>query len=418
MSATPSDDQPLSVAPRRRVPPSLKLVLASGVLGICLVSFSSSAGVGWVLLNFYLFCILEIILVVPHELAHALTAKALGMRVFRVRLGVGQKIVSFRLFGWDWEIHSVLMGGATQVSARSREGYRTRHALVTLAGPMLNLLVLVWFVARAFQGHALITAFSGGLCPLSVFAAANLVVLLNALWPRAIVTPGGDAASDGLALLQLPGLTDEQITTRLVLYFSLEGGCLRRAGRNRDAMATYDLGLQVTGEDPLLVVEKSALLTDQGQYVEARELLRSIIESPSTSAGVAALAKNNLACTDLYCGCPTHLQEADRCSAEACASYPGIGMFRITRGAVLLAMGDVMSGLELLKESILSNDPMVRKGTAAYWIAMGEADRGNFERAREFVLLAETIAPDAQLSARARGALAAACGSSTKSSSL
>ncbi len=389
-------------------PSSVKWVMVLGVLGLVLLQSPATAPIGWVMLNFYLFCIFEFLLIIPHELAHAFTAVLLRMRVFRIVLGAGKQVAAFRCCGWDWQINSVLVGGMTRASARTANWYRTRHVLVTLAGPLVSAVPVLWFAVLTLRGDTVDTAFTAGICLGAVLVLASLVSVLTALAPRPIRTATGRSQSDGLALLRLPFISDAEIRSRLAWYYSLCGADYRRQGNPDAALACYEEGLAKTGSHPVLRMDQAVVLIDLRRCDEARSLLRAFLEREDIGTGMKLLAMNNLACADLLSRNEEYLEEADQLSAEVFAALPQVAACRSTRGAVLLARGEIAAGLALLKDSIGRDKPWAKKAVDACWIAVGEARRGNDARAREFALLAETLAPDSRLLAFVREELAVA----------
>jgi len=96
-----------------------------------LLWFWANAALGMIFLS---------LLVIPHELGHALTAKLLGMRVFKIVLGTGKPFWQKKWLGVLWEFGSVPWGGATYIGQGRKDFYRLNFFMVGLSGPLVDFL--------------------------------------------------------------------------------------------------------------------------------------------------------------------------------------------------------------------------------------------------------------------------------------
>src|SRR5258708_37784750 len=53
-----------------------------GAAGATLVLAAPRAPLGWIIVNYFLFLVFLMVAIVPHEVGHALAARALGLRLF------------------------------------------------------------------------------------------------------------------------------------------------------------------------------------------------------------------------------------------------------------------------------------------------------------------------------------------------
>ena len=79
---------------------------------------------GWKLFGIFLFLVLSLVLIIPHELGHAFTARLLGMHVFRILIGSGKIIAKFEFLGFLWEFKQFPFFGLTLHFAKSAKLYR------------------------------------------------------------------------------------------------------------------------------------------------------------------------------------------------------------------------------------------------------------------------------------------------------
>jgi hypothetical protein len=101
-----------------------------------------AGSVGWAMLNWSLFFALLALLIVPHELGHALAARLVGMRVFLVQIGRGRLLGTVRFLGAPWQLRACLDDGTTHVGYPDLRFFRLKFFLMVLGGPLLNGLLL------------------------------------------------------------------------------------------------------------------------------------------------------------------------------------------------------------------------------------------------------------------------------------
>ncbi len=101
------------------------------------------------------------LLILFHELGHYLVARACGMRVLRFSIGFGPRLLGFQIGETMWQLAAVPLGGFVQIDGmgprepdapvadercfRNRPSWQ--RALVLAAGPSMNWLLAVFFVA-------------------------------------------------------------------------------------------------------------------------------------------------------------------------------------------------------------------------------------------------------------------------------
>lgn len=349
---------------------------AIAVLGVLFVLTDRRSAVGGMLLNlalFYLFCFLATI---PHELAHAAAACAGRLRVFRVSLGMGKLLLTMKRFGWTWEIRAIPVSGAVLFGDPSARYFRLKRFLVTLAGPAANgliLLVLLWMVPVS-------SAFAGFPNRVAVWAdmfVANALLLLGGLWPHRSVTIYGEQPSDGLALLTIPFMKQPKIQEALESSYAQQAAEHMENGDLVSAGMVCAEGLKRFPESLRIRNNAAVVYGRRGEHEEARRVYERLLQDQSITPQLKSLFQNNLAFTYLSLGDEGDLPKADQLSAEACASASWIPAFKGTRGSVLVEMGRLDEGLELLRNAMQSSTDGASKALIACHIAIGEARKGN-----------------------------------------
>ncbi|HEX4069875.1 MAG TPA: M50 family metallopeptidase [Planctomycetaceae bacterium] len=346
-----------------------------------------------------------------HELAHALTSLLLGMRLFAVSYGLsGRCLIRRRVFNCDLEVRRSLSGGFTRTAPRSTRSLRLRWALVLAAGPLANALLAGAAFAAVPENRTL-----AGL--VLCFAWSNVIVLGISLFPWKYATSIGVLPSDGLALFTLPFASQTKVQEKHAAYFLMEAINSLRKKDYAAALDWAEKGLrQYPGEVQIRCTLGAALL-GLNQFVEARGLfleLAAIDQPPADRPSYKALLLNNVAWTDLMSGDPNRLEEADVYSNRAMRLTPWEPTIKETRGSVLVALGRVDEGIELLKRSFGEHEEKENKASSACLLAIAFNRAGKLAASRHFLEQARSLDPQCPLIDRA--IQAAACPSALQSS--
>lgn len=138
------------------------------------------------------------LMTIPHELAHALTARLVGLQDIRIIIGMGRPIASPTAFGFKWLFNRIPFGGFTLVG-RNNAVSRGTYTLVVLAGPGMSAIAMVatWLLCRANDDWVSLAKFSG------IFFWANAIVFLQSTFPHYFDLPQGKTQNDGMIILQL-----------------------------------------------------------------------------------------------------------------------------------------------------------------------------------------------------------------------
>src|SRR5436305_9253946 len=84
------------------------------VAGLVLICIDRELAPGWLLLNLFVFQLSLVLTIVPHELGHALMARAVGLEVFDVIIGFGRKLWTGTVAGIPITVNCVPVGGLTR----------------------------------------------------------------------------------------------------------------------------------------------------------------------------------------------------------------------------------------------------------------------------------------------------------------
>ena len=154
------------------------------VLGFMILSFAAWFG--------------PAIMVLPHELGHAIVGRCVGFAPVSIVVGEGRLLFDRVMLGVRLRIGRGLRGGATYLDVHEVPNFKARMIAVLAAGPAVNLIAGIVAIAIARDVDDL----SPALRAASIgFGIGNILHALFGLWPRTARTPAGKVASDGAQIL-------------------------------------------------------------------------------------------------------------------------------------------------------------------------------------------------------------------------
>ena len=195
--------------------------------------------------------VIEPLLVFAHELGHALAARAVGVKVARIRVGSGATVAHFRFAGFDvaWSRHPY--SGECELGGNGVD--RRAMAILAAAGPLTSLAlgVALGMLATMVQGGPSFLHYT------VVLAAASSALHLG-IW-NAI--PLRDGPSDGYLVFQALSARPIDVTPP-------------RAESERT----------MTDRAAVAIVTATDLATDG--YVGTEHLLQGLLRASGTAAGI------------------------------------------------------------------------------------------------------------------------------------
>jgi len=381
---------------------SLLWNLAYGALGLVLVLTVPDRISGWLLLNLFFFQVFLIASILPHEFGHALVARWLGFRVFKVYVGFGKTLFTRNLFGFQTEFRAIPLGGFALATPTDARLFRLKQLAFIFAGPLANLLLCA--VALLFVPLHQLWDFGllgQTLSPGQVFLYANLFILVQNLWPHTFNTPIGKLASDGKLLWQTLFAKTDMVNNAMAARYVLEAMNHHEKQQNIEALTWVEQGLASFPDNFLLLNWRGILLLEQKHYQAAGDCFKTLLARSDNSPAVRALMLNNVAYVDALLGGVERLAEADRYSQEAMSLIGWMPAVKGTRGTALLESGKIEDALVLLHESMKHADNPSGKAQNACFISMAEARRGNLAESRKYLDEAKKLTPDCFLLERA-----------------
>jgi tetratricopeptide (TPR) repeat protein len=288
------------------------------------------------------------LLIILHELAHALTARAVGLEVTLVRLGSGPCVWAGNALSFPVRLYAWPLSGLTHLSGHTAQWVRTRVWLTVLMGPLGNLALAG---AAIVLWNRLTVLIDSNVALLWI--AYNVLMAVGNLWSHRL--SGESYPSDGQQLIQIPFQKPDRLAEALSLGAAGAIFVAYRDGDHSGAKKACLEHLQLQPGNPWLLTLLSACHIDLGDYEQARAAIEQLLGSGVTlPSQLHAAVQNNLALALWFrdFNAPQleqSLQRADALAAEAYGRYPCVLAHRSTRGLLLAATNRPEEALALLE---------------------------------------------------------------------
>lgn len=383
----------------------LALIVGGGILVFFINPGSRAAGT---VLLISLIVLFMLPLILMHELAHAGAAKLTGLRVFGIVIGVGKTVWSGKLFGMQWMVNSLPIGGITSVGAKPVPNIRWKLFLVYLAGPASHFILA--YIAHLLARMLPAGSFGGRFLTALVFA--NILLALANLFPRKVSITTGVQGTDGWHLLRVPFLKEQELTKLHVGYFAAEALLAYTESDFDTARSWVEQALAHDGNSPIARNVLGMLQMALGEYPASRQTFLQLLETEEAKEpALHYILLNNVAYLNALMGDPALLPEADQYSAEALKHLPWVAPVIGTRGTVLVELGQIEEGVAMLKKSMSLHPDKQGKALNACHIALGDYRRGEAAEAHKYLVTAQTLDPGCMLLPRVKAELSGLPGS-------
>ncbi len=369
----------------------LVALLIAGVSGFSFKLLAPESPGAGVLLNFFMIGVSVIVSIVPHELGHAIVARALGWKVYQIVIGLGKPLFKRRWYGILFEFRSIPVAGATFMTPTDTRWFRSKFFLSVLAGPAVNAMMVIGVILIC-QGTLNYFDFDALPVPAQLFIGANVWIIIVNLWPYELKS-GFGVPNDGKQLLQTLAFTKKALQQVECARFTFEALLCRERGDLSGARAWCDEGLTLYPQNPSLLNFSAINDLDLHNYERARETFLKLAEIPDQPRAARLVYLNNLAYADALTENPAWLAEADAYSRDAYAALPWMAAVVGTRGTVLVAMGQYQEGMKLLTKSIADAESPRNKAENCCYMALALHHSGNSDEAGKYLELARELDP-------------------------
>ncbi len=293
--------------------------------------------------------VIELLIIVLHEMGHAFAAKAVGLKVSVMILGRGQLWWAGKLLGLPVRLYAWPSMGLTQLGGRPARFIRARIWLTTLMGPVTNLCLMA---AAILFWNALGKVVDSNITLLWI--AHNAFMAAANLWPSQSTRAGRLYPTDGMQLLQIPFRNADELAEGLAMG---DAGAILTTYNDGDyetARQICIIALERSPGNAGLTILLSACQVHLGDYESARSTIEPLIDTETLGSPLQAAAANNTAVAlwlrDFNRPLRAKsLSRADALTAMVYTKYPCVLAYRSTRAMLLADTDRVQEALALLE---------------------------------------------------------------------
>jgi tetratricopeptide (TPR) repeat protein len=211
--------------------------------GLVSVSVFPTFPLGWLCLNIVIFHFLNTMSIVLHELGHAIAGICMGMEVVEITIGYGKNIYEFQLFDISWKIKQVPVCGAAYILGKSSYLYRSREFIISLAGPLTNLM-LILLVLQFPKQFITFNSPDFYLFPGIILGFVNVSMFFGNLYPRYVNINGTQVPNDSLRMMKLPFLSAREVAGEISSSWLFDGYKLESIGNYQKAIESFNKAIQ------------------------------------------------------------------------------------------------------------------------------------------------------------------------------
>lgn len=295
-------------------------------------------------------CLMYPAALVIHELAHAVTGWLVGLEVGGITFGYGPVVWRFQLGGVQIRLNTWPLSGRVCLGCVEKRCTRARVWLATLMGPLSNAL-LVWAAVAWWHDLAPVI----GSPVIAGWIIVNLLIAFFNLLPTSGTDSGGSLyRSDGLALLQIPRMSDLQLQVYRVSALLLRALSRYELEDLEGAQVWLEKAIQRVPDNQHVILALGAAKISLGQYAQGRALLAPWTDRADLVIGMRASLMSNIAYAMLMTnagvdGDTGELARAEQLTAESMVSFPCLLDFRTIRALLLAANRRPEEALSLLE---------------------------------------------------------------------
>ena len=293
------------------------------------------------------------ILLVIHELGHAVAGWFMGLEVVEIRLGAGRRILKRRFGCLGVRIAKYPVCGWVLAFPTVSKGFRMQWFLFILGGPLVSALAYaVLFSVGPQQAWYFEWSWSWVLYAFGrTVRYMSLWTLIVTLWPRRCRLYGQIAFTDGLQLWMLLFLGKRGAAK---VYANLQGHRARllwSQGKRDEATAILREAQASAGlESDLAACAHIAVFhAEQGRVDDAMLKLRELLVTTERDKEAYAGVADAFCSVVIYAGLAAQLPEAEQIIRKAIVRCPDEASLSVSLCGILYEEGQYEEALKVLK---------------------------------------------------------------------
>ena len=316
----------------------------------------------YILCNAVLFLAGVKIAVLLHEVGHLLFAKIAGGSPRRMVLGKGHKVAQAKYKGVKIILNSNLNSGLAYAAFDNLNYIRWKLFFYISGGFVINFIIAGTF----FIFFGISIDISDGILFSSSIIISHFLAGVSALIPYRSNYQGLKLNSDGLSILKIPFYKKPDLLRLTSVNDLLDAYDFLEEKQYKKAIYIYEN--HKSDKASILNLNLGIAYIKIGDYEKARELIETLI--PSIQDGIQkkyeSYIYNGLAWVYLLLN---RLEDAEKYSKLAFQAGATIENIRGTRGSVLIEMGKIEEGKEILIDQVDFNFPNSQTLVASMYLS-------------------------------------------------
>ena len=328
--------------------------LNSAINTIILIPLMFLVGVSSSIIGVILFFIFLYINIYIHELGHFIAGKLVRFKKFTVTIGTRKELLSKKFLDNLFILKSG-SGGSTGAIVFGKSHIRLRLFIFTLGGVAFNGLIV--FLILLING---VNAEPNGINMPIVIAASNIFYFITNLIPKYYYPNGIKSPNDGLRLLKIPFMKEDEISELLLVEKINKADELLKNKKYIPALKEYEYLFKEYPKSEVIIINYSICLMKCLKFDLAKDILFDL-KSQKHKNIFDPLILNNIAWLYLLEMNKDSIISADKFSAEAIKLNSNLLNIQNTRGGILILTGRIYEGISLLKQQIDIRKPIDEK---------------------------------------------------------
>lgn len=369
---------------------SIPIVILS-LIALLLVAYNNKIFPVFFLLNLLVLIAFIYLDIYIHEFGHVIAAKLAGIGVNRVIIGNGKELLRKSIFDIPVVITNNLGGAVTLMGSIDRNHLKLRLALFVAGGVFFqSLLVIACFVLFGTKDWSLLFTREIGFSNMFIFS--NILLIVTNLIPRHFNICGLRTPNDGLRLLTVPFLKEKDINGLLLADRIFKAHEIFERKEYLAAAAAYEKCIEECPDLHISRLNLSVALLKLLKFHKAENILMQLIQEDGID-NYSCIIYNNLAWVNILYFTDESLKKAADFSKMAFDLNSSSNSIIGTRGAVLIALGSINEGIELLSQITKINkeiDPNTNNATDFLFLAYGYISANTSDEGYKYLNRAES----------------------------
>ncbi|MDM9384339.1 M50 family metallopeptidase [Chlorogloeopsis sp. ULAP01] len=315
-----------------------------------------------------------------HEMGHFLTAKIVGFNPYLVKIGMGKKILQFKLFSSVIEFGSIPGGGITYISNLELKWLKSKLILMYLGGPIVNFILFFALtkLSNYYDGEILVDVSFVEI--INFLAYIEILLFIFNILPLEAKQYGMNVGSDGKQVIDALTKSNQQFIQKLL-------------GLSRYTSKQDNSSNQFFNNDlkSLQLLFKAQAQINRQNFDDAVELLELLLNNSHFITRDKIYIIDILASIVINHGENKYLQKADKWSGEALLLANDIKTVQGTRGSILIELGRYNEGKEMLLPLTEAGNDTIDIVVSCCYIAKADYFLGNEEQAKNWLKKAKKV---------------------------